>query len=174
MEVPRVELVFVAAPDDPPLRSLRYQKGLHRFADSLKAEGVSFGLGLELMEAAGGEAPTIYTGIFTLAVFLSGPVSRCIVAWLKGRAGRKVRVEIRSDGRHKAEAQTAEEVEKLITKAGEYQQIMSEIIAGKPETKQLPKPVEPTAQKKPRDINKELNIQETSKATQEDRAQTIA
>jgi hypothetical protein len=154
MEVPRVELVLVAAPDDPPFRSPQYQRGLHRFADSLKAEGVSFGLGIELIEAAGGEAPAIYTGVFTLAVVLSGPVSRCIVAWLKGRAGRKARVEINSDGGLKAEAHSTDEVERLITKAAEYQQIMSEIIAGEQEEKQLPKATEPTALQKPRDITK--------------------
>jgi hypothetical protein len=139
MEVPRLELTLIPAPEDAALRSKKYQKELRGFADSLKTAGVTFGLGVELIEAAGGEAPAIYSGIFTLATVLTVQVRRCIIAWQKARSGRKVRVEIRSDGRLRAEAQTIEEVERLLTKAGEYQQIMSEITGRKAEAKKLPK-----------------------------------
>lgn len=138
-EAPKLELTLIPAPNDAPLRSSKYQKGLRNFADSLQAEGVPFGLRIELTEAAGGESPALYAGIFTLATVLAGPVSRCVIAWLKARPGRKIRVEIRPDGRLKAEAQTTEDVERLLTKAGEYQQIMGEIMGKRPETKKLPK-----------------------------------
>jgi hypothetical protein len=48
-----------------------------------------------------------------------------------------VRVEIRPDGRLKAEAQTTEDVERLLTKVGEYQQIMREIVGKKSEEEKL-------------------------------------
>jgi hypothetical protein len=138
MEAPKLELTLIPAPDDAPLRSSKYQKGLRRFADSLKAEGVTYGLRVELIEAAGGgEAPAIFSGIFTLATVLTVQVSRCVIAWQKGRSGRKVRVEIRPDGRLKAEAQTTEDVERLLTKVGEYQQIMREIVGKKSEEEKL-------------------------------------
>jgi hypothetical protein len=149
-EAPKLELTLIPAPNDAPLRSSRYQKGLRRFADSLKAEGVPFGLGIELIEAAGGsEAPAIYSGIFTLATVLTVQISRCVIAWQKGRSGRRVRVEIRPDGRLRAEAQTTEDVERLLKKAGEYQQIMSEIIGTKSEAKQLTKTPPKRPKKRP-------------------------
>jgi hypothetical protein len=152
MDALKIELTLVPAQGDAPLRSSKYQRELRNFADALKAEGISFGFGLELIEAAGGDAPAIYSGIFTLATVLTVQVSRCIIAWQKGRAGRRVRIEVRPDGRFRAEAQTTEEIERLLTKAGEYQQIMKEITGRKPEAKKLSKaPTAPRARKKPHD-----------------------
>ena len=148
MSAPKIELTLIPAPDDPPLRSSEYQRGLRRFADALSAEGIKFGFSLDLIEAAtptGEISPPVFLGTFTFAKALVTAVAGFVVAWLKGRSKRKVRLAIGSDGRVSAEAQTAEEVEKLLNKAVEYQQAMKEI--GKKRQKTKPKTA---ARKSPR------------------------
>ena len=50
MDVPKLlELTFLPAPDDNPLHSPEYQKGLRSFADSLEAEG-GVSVEIELMD----------------------------------------------------------------------------------------------------------------------------
>jgi len=71
------------------------------------------------MYAAASESAAIYSGAVLLAA-ISPHVARCVVAWIKGRFGRKVRLEIGDNGRIKAEAQSPEEVEKLVRTAKEY------------------------------------------------------
>ena len=96
MATPKVEMTLVPAPDHPPVRSSKYQEGLHGFADSLTAEGIKYRFELDLTEAAaqdGHLAPVIYTGLFTLAKASWPVIAGLVAAWLNGRSKRKVRVQ---------------------------------------------------------------------------------
>ena len=117
-----VELTFFSAPDDHPLRSPEYQTGLHRFADSL--EGEKLAIKSQLLDG-GSESPAAYGGKFSLDA-VSGLVKDGVTAWLKDRPGRQVRIGVLTENgrRPTAEAHTEEDVERLLTKAEEYIEIM--------------------------------------------------
>jgi hypothetical protein len=116
---PTLGVRLVRAPDDPPLVSREYQEALGEFRKSLQAvgiqssarsfafDGVAGGGGLSgdfVLKLAGEIGPALIAGIF---------------AWLHGRYGRKVRLKV---GDIEAEAQTTEEVEKLLAHALEIQE----------------------------------------------------
>src|ERR1035441_3543489 len=117
-----VELTFLPAPNDYPLRSAEYQTGLRHFADSLQGEELA--IEPELLDGMS-RSPAAYSGKFSLG-FVSGLVKGGVTAWLEDRPGREVRLGMLSvNGRRPtAEAQTAEDVEQLLTKAEEYIEIM--------------------------------------------------
>jgi hypothetical protein len=117
-----VELTFLPAPNDYPLRSAEYQTGLRHFADSL--EGEKLAIEPELLDGMS-RSPAAYSGKFSLG-FVSGLVKGGVTAWLEDRPGRQVRIGMLSvNGRRPtAEARTAEDVEQLLTKAEEYIEIM--------------------------------------------------
>ena len=129
MGVPKLlELTFLPAPDDNPLHSPEYQKGLRSLADALEAEG-GVSVEIELMDGPSGGNQATYSGVFTMDG-VSVQVNRGIIAWLKDHSGRQVRVGVGPVGRRPtAEAQNCEDVERLLTKAGEYIDIMREISA---------------------------------------------
>ncbi|SDN00205.1 hypothetical protein SAMN05216360_10531 [Methylobacterium phyllostachyos] len=61
--------------------------------------------------------------IIPLAQAVGPTLGVILVAWLQGRAGRKVRLKV---GDVEAEARTADEVERLLNKAAEMQRAKDE------------------------------------------------
>ena len=130
--MPELKLTLIRAADDPPLRSSEYQKGLHDFADSLGTAGFKVSVTLELIEAAGGAGPATYLGDFMIELARSPLVvviGTAVGAWLHARYGRKVRLRM---GDIEAEAQTAEEVERLLARGLEIQQLSKPTLIQKP------------------------------------------
>lgn len=110
---------LVSAPGEA-VESAGYQRELRELENSLSSQGLQPSFSLSRMHAAAGESAAIYSGVLLLTTISSVAVP-CIVAWIKGRSGRKVRLEIGKSGSVKAEAQNVREVEKLVKIASEYQ-----------------------------------------------------
>jgi hypothetical protein len=118
-----VQLALIPAPDDPPLKSAPYQKELAEFREFLEGQGHLVGSIKDALLGMFGECPVPLTllGDFTVKLAaIAGPaLGTGIGAWLHAKYGRKVRLKI---GDIEAEAQTREEVEKLLERAQEIQQ----------------------------------------------------
>src|SRR5437879_1212570 len=117
MDAPELDLTLVPAPEDPPLKTPAYQTGLRQFEQALKSHGLQVSYTLEVQEAWTPEPiPAAYLGDFTikLALAVVAAVSGCVGTWLHGRNGRKVRLKV---GEIEAEAQTIEDVDKLLAHA---------------------------------------------------------
>ena len=115
-----LDLSLIPASDDPPFAGgAEYQKQLWIFEKSLKQDkGLVVDSGMEaFLSAQGG----IFLGDFSIKIIaILGPfLVTAVGAWLHGRYGRKVRLKV---GEIEAEAQTVEEVEKLLKRAEEIQQ----------------------------------------------------
>jgi len=118
------ELTLIPAQGDPPLRSPEYQAELRNFEQGLQSNGLEVSHIMEFQEAWAPE-PTVppYLGdfIIKLAAVVGPVLGTGIGAWLRGRYGRKVRVKVGAN-EIEVEAQTVEEVERLIARAQEIQQ----------------------------------------------------
>jgi hypothetical protein len=125
MEPPELELRLIAAGDDSPLRSPAYQQDLREFERSLGSRGLKVSSAIAISESGSPDTlafivPT-YLGDFSikLAGIIGTALATVIGAWLHAKYGRKVRVKV---GEIEAEAQTVEEVKKLLDRAQEIQQ----------------------------------------------------
>jgi hypothetical protein len=56
MDAPELELFFVPAPDDPPLRSSEYQEELRQFENSAQSQRLPIASIVEFGKAAGAES----------------------------------------------------------------------------------------------------------------------
>lgn len=106
-----VAIDLIRSPDDPATFSAEYQAELRSLLDALRVAdiaAVSRTMALDSAESFGGQL-----GEFAIPIVKYGlpALSGIIVGWLKGRAGRKVKVEFFADGGpKKIEAPTADEV----------------------------------------------------------------
>jgi hypothetical protein len=110
------------APEDRPFRTPEYQADLRRFEQTVKYPGLRVSPRIELIEAAVGDAPAIYQGVFkivadTWKTFGQAGVGAALGAWLTARYGRKVRVKI---GDIEVEAQSPKQVEELLARAQKF------------------------------------------------------
>lgn len=132
MQAPDLVITLVPAPDEPPIAAgcpdttSQQQVELRNFRDRLKSKQVEFFAASfdpcpPQPGAWSGAHPDFYLGdfIIKLAAIIGPVLGTAIGVWLHGRYGRKVRLKI---GDIEAEAQTREEVEKLLSKAQEVQQ----------------------------------------------------
>ncbi len=115
----RLIIRLIPAPGEVE-ETARYQRELRELENSLLSQGLKPSFALAQMHAAAGECAAVYSGVLLLAK-ISGVVIPCVIAWIKGRSGRKIRLEISKSGRVKAEAQSVGEVEKLVNIAEKYQ-----------------------------------------------------
>lgn len=113
---PGVALVHLtSAPDDPPVSSPEYQRELGDLLHSLRASGVV----VSPQYAADGG--TGLSGRFVIRTASLGPVFETVLKeWIKSRYGRRAQLKI---GNSEVEAQTAEEVARLLKHTREYQKI---------------------------------------------------
>jgi hypothetical protein len=117
MESEKIRIELLPGVDDAPLRSSEYQQALRDFEQSLRESGFTPSIGLKFLDATAGVSPAVYNGAFTIAVGALPVIGGLVGAWLKGRYGRKVRLEIGKNGEIKAEAQTVEQVDELVKMA---------------------------------------------------------
>lgn len=114
----KLRVHLIPSPDDSALRSSEYQQAIRDFRDLLRAHGLKPSMRIQTMDAAAGNAPSILDGVFSLATASLPVVGTCLGFWLKGHYGRRVRIEFDKDGEvKKAEAQTVEDIEKLLKAA---------------------------------------------------------
>ena len=111
----QLELILVRGPDDGPLSSKEYQDGLAELAKSLRAQGSKLITRFHDFDAIG--AADLLSGEFILKVLAPGAAA-VLGAWLHARYGRKVRLKV---GEIEAEAQSVEDVEKLLARVQEIQ-----------------------------------------------------
>ena len=106
-----VSIDLIRSPDDPATFSSEYQAELRLVLAALHDSGIeaiSDTMALDAAESFGGQIGEIAIPIAKYGV---PALSGIIVGWLKGRAGRKVKVEFFADGGlKKIEAPTADEV----------------------------------------------------------------
>ena len=107
----KVAVVLIPSQDDLETFSSDYQSELRSLQTAFRAAGIeaeSTTYALDTAESFGGQI-----GEFAIPIAKYGfpALSGIIIGWLKGKAGRKVKVEFFADGcTKKIEAQTAEEV----------------------------------------------------------------
>jgi hypothetical protein len=124
MDALEFELSLIPAQDDPPLGSPEYQAELRNFEQDLESNGLEVSPIVEFREAWIPEpivAPYLGDFIIKLAAIVGPVLGAGVGAWLRGRYGRKVRIKVGAN-EIEAEAQTVEEVERLIARAYEIQQ----------------------------------------------------
>lgn len=110
---PRGQLRFEMGPSDPALRDPALQQELRDIEGKIRREDPGLRPQFGMQKAVDGGS--WLTGEFATLVTVFGPVlGVTLVAWLQGRAGRKVKLKI---GDTEAEARTPEEVERLLATA---------------------------------------------------------
>jgi hypothetical protein len=111
-----LELVRVA--DDPPEDDPAFQAELGEFSKSLRAAGVTFsqvGRAFDAVDGGGYALAEFVVG--KLGLPLIGATTAVCIAWVKARAGRKLRLKI---GDVVAEGQTVEDIKRLMKQAAEF------------------------------------------------------
>ncbi len=135
MDAPELQLTLIPAPDEPlpeNLDELRQQfesLGLERQHPANRVKPATFaawvlgpftlGIGLTAGTAASIGAATFATFAKQFAESAGPLLATALGAWLHARYGRKVRIKV---GEIEAEAQTPEELEKLLEKAQEIRE----------------------------------------------------
>jgi Asp-tRNA(Asn)/Glu-tRNA(Gln) amidotransferase A subunit family amidase len=115
MQAGKIAIWLERAPDDAETFTKEHQAALDGAVDALRKNGVELEAPFLAVDAA--DAVSGYTGqlIISLASFASSIVTAALVAWLKGRPGRKIRVQFHPDGKLKTvEAQTPEQVLSIV------------------------------------------------------------
>lgn len=110
----RLELKLEPAGDDPPINSAAFQTSMVPIGAALAAAGVRYSqraMAFDAAEAIGFALPEY---VIQIGQALGPTLGVVLVAWLQGRAGRKVRLKV---GDIEAEARTTEELERLLERA---------------------------------------------------------
>jgi hypothetical protein len=114
-EEDHVRLVLLRAADDEAISNPSFQKEIVDFASGLKADGVTSSANWITQDSAGGWCG--YTGVISAAAAATAIVIRALspvlVAYLKGRAGRKVQIEYRG-AKLKIDGANQEEVDRAL------------------------------------------------------------
>ena len=123
MDAPELKLTFIPSPDDPRPSDTRYQEELGRFEQTITSQGLEVSALFEFRESASPGFISPYMGEFyiklaSLAATTIGVLGMAISTWLRARYGRKVRLKI---GEIEAEAQSLEDVERLLQRAEQFQ-----------------------------------------------------
>lgn len=113
---PKLLVILIAAPDDPPIHSKEYQAELKAFTESLRANGIKFSSRMRMMESASGGGFNL--GEFFIVLRTVGPpLAVAIGVWLRGKYSRKVKLKSKDVA---VEASSVEEVEKLLKLAEKH------------------------------------------------------
>jgi hypothetical protein len=107
----KIAIWLARSPSDAETFTKEHQVELHGVVAALREHGVELEapfLAVDAVDAVSGHTGQL---IVSLAQIASPVVTAALVAWLKGRPGRKVRVEFHPSGKLKTiEAQTDEQV----------------------------------------------------------------
>jgi len=105
----RLKIELRPAPEEGPRSNAEHQKALGDFAETMRSHGVEVIPRYYVHDAVGGGGGL--SGEFTVITTALTVLGTVLGAWLNSRYGRKAKLKI---GDVEAEAQTVEEVEKLI------------------------------------------------------------
>lgn len=114
-----VEIELIRSPDDTRELGPEYQMELARFGETLRTSGADVSQHLISLNSVGAGDYLAGTFVLALAGTVVPAVTKIVVAWIRVRAGRKVRVRI---GDTYVEAKTAAEAEILLKAAAEHKQ----------------------------------------------------
>ncbi len=121
MENSALSVALITAPDEPPFVTPEAREAILKFQRSFAAYGINveWRQPLERRGAGAPLSPPLGELLLQAAATIGPIVGTAVGVWLQGKYGRKVRLKI---GEIEAEAQTVEEVEKLIDRALELQE----------------------------------------------------
>jgi hypothetical protein len=110
----QVTFILCAAPSDPHVSTQEFQTGLGDIAAALHASNIKYSQRIQMFDSV--DVPGYGIGQYTLAyAAIAAPIfSAALVAWLAGRAGRKLKIKVRDI---ELEANSPEEIDLLIQKA---------------------------------------------------------
>jgi hypothetical protein len=117
MKTDTLILSLIPAPDDPKRPAREYQSELHEFYNSLRAAAIEASARMRFRDATGAGASFLGDFLIPLAQAVGPTLGVILMAWLKGRSGRRVRLKF--DG-VEAEGRTPEDVETLLKRAAEF------------------------------------------------------
>jgi hypothetical protein len=118
MDQGQILLKMRRAPDDPAENDPKFQEELREFSKSLHATGLTFSqraIAFDSVDAIGHPLAEFVIG--RLGLPLIGAVAHVCATWVKARTGRKLRLKI---GDVVAEAETVEDIERLMKQAAEF------------------------------------------------------
>lgn len=122
MESNPLRIELSPGPDDGPLRSPEYQQTLREFEESLRKAGLSPSVGVKQIDAAAGISPAVYSGGFSVGVAALTVLGTVVNGWIKGKAGRKVSLKLKTDGTIEADTRSVQDMERLLFAAKKYQE----------------------------------------------------
>lgn len=115
MEPPAtLRLTLVRSADDAAAFSPNYQTELRQFYQLVRADNVRINAVAFTMDSVGASGGLMGEFVIPLAQVIGPVLGGAAVAWLQGRAGRKLRLKV---GDIEVEARTPEEIEQLLERA---------------------------------------------------------
>lgn len=113
-----IKIRLVQASDDPSLFSPEAQAEIQGVRNAFGNEGIDAAAPFMVMDSPGGGGGYVGEFIIPLVQFGAPAIAVIVGAWLRGRFGRKVRVEFYADEQLKrVDAQTTEQVTSVIEAA---------------------------------------------------------
>ncbi len=122
MEATIIHIRLMPGSEDAPLTSAKFQDDLRDFEQLVRANGLTPSVGLHSLDAADANTPAVFNGAFGFAATALPVLGTLLGAWLNGKYGRKVHLKIGADGEIEADAQTAEDVERLLAATRVYRE----------------------------------------------------
>lgn len=113
-EAATLRLTLVRSSDDEATFSPGYQAELSQFYQRVRADQIRISAVAFTMDSVGGGGGLMGEFIVPLAQVIGPVLGGAAVAWLQGRAGRKLRLKI---GDIEVEARTHEEIDQLLERA---------------------------------------------------------
>jgi len=115
MEPPAtLRLTLVRSADDEAAFSPNYQTELRQFYQLVRADNVRINAVAFTMDSVGASGGLVGEFVIPLAQVIGPVLGGAAVAWLQGRAGRKLRLRMDDI---EVEARTPEEIEQLLERA---------------------------------------------------------
>lgn len=116
-EAEEFEILLVNSPDDPFLFSAEYQAGLQNVRNVFLKKSINVRASFMRMYSLNAGDGLIGQFLIPFTQACVPTVGAIAVAWIHGKLGRKVRIEV---GETKVEAETVEEVERLLKLAAQH------------------------------------------------------
>jgi hypothetical protein len=109
-----LRLTFVRSTDDEAAFSPNYQTELRQFYQLVRADNVRINAVAFTMDSVVASGGLVGEFVIPLAQVIGPVLGGAAVAWLQGRAGRKLRLKV---GDIEVEARTPKEIEQLLERA---------------------------------------------------------
>ncbi len=109
-----LRLALIRSPDDEATFSPNYQAELRQFYQLVRANNVRINAVAFTMDSVGAAGGLVGEFVIPLAQVIGPVLGGAAVEWLRGHAGRKLRLKM---GDIEVEARTFEEIEQLLARA---------------------------------------------------------